>query len=137
MSNPHILIISYPAQGHVRPLLEFSQLLVKHGIKVTFMNTEFAHQQIMNAFGIKVSVDGSIRFVSLLGGMGVDENRNQIGRLIESICQFMPVELKQLIEEINRSDGDEVICLLTDMTIGWPLKVAVELGIKAAALFPA
>ncbi|GLT75521.1 hypothetical protein SLA2020_472390 [Shorea laevis] len=137
MNNPHMLVIPYPAQGHVRPLLEISQLLIKHGIKITFVNTEFSHQRIMNAFGSKVSVDGSIHFVSLPDGMGVDENRNQIGRLVESIYQFMPMKLKQLINEINKSNGDEITCVLTDMSMGWPLEVAAELGIKAAALFPA
>ncbi|GLU10965.1 hypothetical protein SLE2022_277390 [Rubroshorea leprosula] len=137
MNNPHVLVIPYPAQGHVRPLLEFSLLLVKHGIKITFVNTEFSHQRIMNAFGSKVSVDGSIHFVSLPDGMGVDENKNHIGRSIESICQFMPMELKQLINEINRPNGDEVTCILTDMFMGWSLEIAAELGIKAAALFPA
>ncbi|GLT75524.1 hypothetical protein SLA2020_472420 [Shorea laevis] len=137
MNNPHVLVIPYPAQGHVRPLLELSQLLVKHGIKITFVNTEFSHQRIMNAFGSEVSVDASIHFVSLLDGMGVDENKNQIGRSVESICQFMPMKLKQLINEMNRSNGDEVTCILTDMFLGWSLEVAAELGIKATALFPA
>ncbi|GLT75518.1 hypothetical protein SLA2020_472360 [Shorea laevis] len=137
MGNPHILVIPYPVQGHVRPLFELSQLLVKYGIKITFVNTEFSHQRIMNAFGSKVSVNGSIRFVSLPDGMGVDDNRNQIGRSIESICQFMPMELKKLIHEINRSNGDEVTCILADMSMGWPLEVAAELRIKAAALYPA
>ncbi|GLU10969.1 hypothetical protein SLE2022_277430 [Rubroshorea leprosula] len=68
MSNPHILVIPYPTQRHVRPLLEFSQF--------------------------KVSENRSIHFVSLPDGMGVDENRNQIRRLIESIYQFTPVKLK-------------------------------------------
>lgn len=49
MSKPHIVAIPYPAQGHVIPLLEFSQCLVNHGFKVTFVNTEHNDKRVMNA----------------------------------------------------------------------------------------
>ncbi|RVW82738.1 hypothetical protein CK203_046888 [Vitis vinifera] len=40
-----ILSLPYPTQGHAIPLVELSQHLVKHGLKVTFVNREFDHKQ--------------------------------------------------------------------------------------------
>jgi hypothetical protein len=36
MGNPHVLVMPYPAQGHIIPLLELSQCLVQHGFKITY-----------------------------------------------------------------------------------------------------
>ncbi|KAI7745553.1 hypothetical protein M8C21_025823 [Ambrosia artemisiifolia] len=37
--QPHVLVISYPAQGHVNPMLQFCKRLVAKGIKATFATT--------------------------------------------------------------------------------------------------
>ncbi|PRQ53394.1 putative 7-deoxyloganetin glucosyltransferase [Rosa chinensis] len=49
MSKPHILAFAYPAQGHVLPLMEFSQSLAKHGFRVTFVHTEYNHKRVINS----------------------------------------------------------------------------------------
>ncbi|KAM0043407.1 hypothetical protein Hdeb2414_s0010g00340921 [Helianthus debilis subsp. tardiflorus] len=37
--QPHVLVISYPAQGHVNPMLQFCKRLVAKGIKTTSATT--------------------------------------------------------------------------------------------------
>ncbi|KAL8234034.1 hypothetical protein R6Q59_020134 [Mikania micrantha] len=39
MKNMHVLLIPYPAQGHVTSLMEAAQCLTSNGLKVTFVNT--------------------------------------------------------------------------------------------------
>ncbi|GKV08839.1 hypothetical protein SLEP1_g20415 [Rubroshorea leprosula] len=90
MGNPHILVVPYPAQGHVIPLMELSQILVKHGIKITFVNTEFNHERIMNALGKEPSVEGQVHLVSIPDGMGADEDRNHLGKSSKAFSKFMP-----------------------------------------------
>ncbi|GLT36250.1 hypothetical protein SLA2020_106420 [Shorea laevis] len=115
MGNPHIWVIPYPAQGHVIPLLELSQILIKHGIKITFVNTEFNHKRITNAVGKEL--EGQVRLVSIPDGMGAKENRNHVRKFAEACWKFMPGELKWLIKKINQTDEDEITCVLVDMTI--------------------
>ncbi|GKV08834.1 hypothetical protein SLEP1_g20410 [Rubroshorea leprosula] len=134
MGNPHILVVPFPAQGHAIPLMELSQILIKHGIKITFVNTEFNHKRITNALGKEP--EGQVHFVSIPDGMGAEEDRNHIGKFVEACLKFMPSELKQLIEKINQTDDDEITCVLADMTLGLGVEVAAELGIKRAALWP-
>lgn len=140
MKKPHILMVPYPAQGHVMPLMDFSQALINHGIKITFVNTDFVHQRISNSHGTKAAedLDGRIRFVSVSDGMDAEQNRFHIGTTFKALSQAMPGELKQLINKINASDDeDDVTCVVSDMSFAYPLEVADEMGIKAAAIFPA
>ncbi|GLU01837.1 hypothetical protein SLE2022_191190 [Rubroshorea leprosula] len=135
MGNPHILVVPFPAQGHAIPLMELSQILIKHGIKITFVNTEFNHKRITNALGKEP--EGQVHLVSIPDGIGAEGNRNHLGEFTEACWKFMPGELKQLIEKINQTDDDEITCVLADMTMGLGVEVAAELGIKTAALWPA
>ncbi|XP_022741215.1 UDP-glycosyltransferase 83A1-like [Durio zibethinus] len=137
MGNPHILAIPYPAQGHVIPLMELSHSLTKHGFKITFVNTDFNHKRVTDAFAHKVSGEGLIHLVSIPDGMEVGEDRNHLGKLTEGINQVMPGELKELIEKINRLEDDEITCVIADVNMGWALEVAAELGIPGAAFWPA
>ena len=137
MGNPHILAIPYPAQGHVTPLMELSHNLVKHGFKITFVNTDFNHKRVKDAFGNKVDGEGPIHLVSIPDGMGVGEDRNHLGKLTDGISQVMPGELKELIKRINILEDDKITCVIADVNMGWALEVAAELGIPGAAFWPA
>ena len=137
MGNPHVLVIPYPAQGHVIPLMELSQNLAKQGFRISFVNTEFNHKRVMDAFGKKVDENGLIHLVSLPDGLEDGEDRNQLGKSIEKLCQVMPRELKEFIEKVNRSENDKITCVLADLNMGLSLEVAAELGIRRAALWPA
>ncbi|MED6114366.1 hypothetical protein PIB30_079602 [Stylosanthes scabra] len=144
MSEAHILAIPYPAQGHVIPLLELSHELVKHGIKVTFVNTDFVHNKIMKSLGEKsselfVGNNNEIKLVSIPDGLEESDNRNDLGKLTLSMLEVMPKKLEMLIEDINNksAENNRITCLVADGNIGWALEVAKKMGIKAVAFWPA
>ncbi|GMI67009.1 hypothetical protein like AT3G02100 [Hibiscus trionum] len=137
MGKPHVLVIPGPAQGHVIPLMELSRHLAKQGIKISFVNTDFNHKRVVHAFGNNVAENDLLHLVSVPDGLEDGEDRNRIGRLIERLCQVMPGQLKDLIHKLNASDDDKISCVLADVTLGFALDVAAELGIPRAALWPA
>ncbi|KAK7273331.1 hypothetical protein RIF29_14380 [Crotalaria pallida] len=139
MSKIHILVVPYPAQGHVIPFMELSHELIKHGIKVTFVNTDFTHNQIMNAVGKKHAVVGNndIQLVSIPDGLEDGEDRNDLGKLTEAIPEVMPKRLEMLIEEINKFDNDKISCIVADGNMGWALEVAKKMGIRPVLFWPA
>lgn len=138
MGNPHILAIPYPAQGHVLPLMELVLCLTKHGFKVTFVNTEFIHKRVMNAFSEEDDVGELINLVSIPDGMEPWEDRSDLGKLSEAIFQGMPGKLEELIKGIKKgTDNDEITCIIADENMGWALQVAENMGIKRAAFWPA
>ncbi|ERM99954.1 hypothetical protein AMTR_s00110p00117120 [Amborella trichopoda] len=113
MGVPHALVIPYPAQGHVIPMMQLSRRMVEHGFIVTFVNTDFNHKRVLEA-ALKAHSQshpnkgtGPIRLVSI-----PDET---------------------LIKEINGLEGDSVTCVVADVSTGWALDVAKKLGIPRAA----
>ncbi|KAI4352485.1 hypothetical protein L6164_006734 [Bauhinia variegata] len=137
MRNPHVLAIPYPAQGHVIPLLKLSHELVKHGIKITFVNTDFNHNRIMKALAGRGEVENEIRLASIPDGMGQGEDRNDLGKLTEAIMEVMPKKLEMLIKDINLSVSDEITHIVADVSMGFALVVAEKMGIQRAAFWPA
>ncbi|GMI67442.1 hypothetical protein like AT3G02100 [Hibiscus trionum] len=133
MVNAHILAIPYPAQGHVIPLMELSHRLVHHGFSVTFVNTDFNHKRVWNAFGNKVEGDGSIHLVSIPDGMEPGEDRNHLGKLTNGISNVMPSELKKII---NGFEDDKISYVIADVNMGWALDIAAEFEIPGAAFWP-
>ncbi|KAH7554495.1 hypothetical protein JRO89_XS12G0225500 [Xanthoceras sorbifolium] len=136
MCSPHILAIPFPAQGHVIPLLELSQCLVKHGYKVTFVNTDYNHKRVVNAMEENSCMGDQIQLVSISDGMEPWEDKNQLGKLSESMLRTMPGKLQELIEKINR-EGDKIACVIGDGNTGWVMEVAKKLNIRRAAFWPA
>ncbi|KAL7618470.1 hypothetical protein Lser_V15G03143 [Lactuca serriola] len=50
-SKPHVLFIPCPAQSHIKCMLKLAKLLHHKGLQITFVNTEFNHQQLLNSGG--------------------------------------------------------------------------------------
>ncbi|RDX89719.1 UDP-glycosyltransferase 83A1, partial [Mucuna pruriens] len=49
MSVPTVLVLPFPGQGHVNPMMTFSEKLVEHGCKVIFVNSEFNHKRVLSS----------------------------------------------------------------------------------------
>lgn len=141
MAFPHVLALPFPIQGNVNPLMQFSQLLAKHGCKITFVQTEFTHKRVNNPSGAgKDMLEGSqIKIVTLPDGLDPEDNRTDIFKLLSSMKSTMPARLQKLIEDINALEdvGNKISCIVVTVNMGWALEVAKKLGIKRALLFPA
>ncbi|KAF5748931.1 putative UDP-glucuronosyltransferase [Tripterygium wilfordii] len=135
MGNPHILVVPYPAQGHIIPLVEISLCLAKLGFKITFVNTEYNHDQVKR--NLQGDVGVQINLVSVSDGMEPGESRNQPGKASGAILQVMPGKIEELIERINGSESEKITCILADQSIGWALEIAEKKGIQRAAFCPA
>ncbi|KAF7803071.1 UDP-glycosyltransferase 83A1-like [Senna tora] len=135
-AKAHILVVPYPAQGHVNTLLQLTHELVKqYGIRVTFVNTDFTHNQVMKSWGHNIE---TIRMVSIPDGLEDGESRNLLGKLTESLNRVVPKKLEMVIREINeRESDDKISCVVADGSMGMALLVAEKMGIQRAAVWPA
>ncbi|KAK4490742.1 hypothetical protein RD792_001445 [Penstemon davidsonii] len=134
MGNPHIIAVPYPAQGHVIPLMEVSLWLVKNGIKVTFVNSDFNHQRIVKSLSKEDNIKELVNMVSIPDGLEPWEDRNELGQLTQGIFNVMPQELEALIHKINQTE-DEIVCVIADWGMGWAFEVAEKLGLRSAAFW--
>ncbi|KAJ4812556.1 UDP-glycosyltransferase 83A1 [Rhynchospora pubera] len=137
MASTHVVIVPFPCQGHVIPLMELSHSLVEHGFKVTFVNTEFNHLRVLQALPNKGSNLKGINLVSIPDGLRPGEDRNDLGLLAEGFTKVMPGHLEDLIRENNEKGEDKIKWLIADQNMGWSFPVAKKMGVRIACFWPA
>ncbi|KAI7728886.1 hypothetical protein M8C21_005591 [Ambrosia artemisiifolia] len=136
MKNAHILVIPYPAQGHVMPLMEATRCFTSNGLKVTFVNTEFIHKRLTHACLDIDCLGDLMQMVSVPDGMEPCDDRNEHGKLAETMFQFMPTKLEELIIDINKNDDEKITCIAADCYMGWVLRVAQKMDVRLALFCP-
>ncbi|XP_066367696.1 UDP-glycosyltransferase 83A1-like [Miscanthus floridulus] len=140
MAAPRVLVLPYPAQGHVIPMMELSHCLVEHGVKVTFVNTELNHGLILGALATGDSEPGGVDMMSIPDSLGSGEDRKDLARLTDSFSKVMPGELEKLIASINAADErrelEKVSWLIADVNMAWAFPVAKKHGLRTAGFCP-
>lgn len=137
MGKLHILVIPYPVQGHVIPLMELAQSLAKYGFKITFVNKESTHKSILNSLSGKNSLHDQIHLISVLDESESGEDKNVPGKFSEAIFKIMPGKIEKLIQENYVSEDERITCIIADQSLGWALELADKMGIKRAAFITA
>ncbi|KAM0929475.1 hypothetical protein ACQ4PT_001551 [Festuca glaucescens] len=138
---PHVMVLPFPAQGHVTPLMELSHRLVDHGFQVTFVCTGFSHALLLdsmrrNANSGEALVEG-IRLVPIPDGMADGEDRRDLCKFVEAVSRRVPGYLGDLIGETEASGGAKVKWLVADVNMGFCFQVARNLGVRVAGFWPA
>ncbi|XP_076917610.1 UDP-glycosyltransferase 83A1-like [Bidens hawaiensis] len=136
MTNTHVLVIPYPAQGHVIPLMEVSRCFINNGLKVTFVNTEFAHKRVMSAWSETDGPSDLMHMVTIPDGMRPCDDGDDLGVLTRTMFQLMPAKLEELINDINENDEEKITCIVADSCMGWVGKVAQKTDIRLALFSP-
>lgn len=137
MGKPHALLLPYPAQGHVIPLMELAHCLVDRGFKITFVNTEFNHERLVAALPKELEGADQIHLVTIPDGLGPGEDRNDFLLQVEAMLKFMPGFLEALIEETDKESEDKITCFIADVSIAWSFEVAGKKGFRLGAFWPA
>nr|AIS39477.1 putative secondary product UDP-glucosyltransferase 11 [Citrus x paradisi] len=134
MSSPHVVVIPNPEQGHVIPLLELSQNLAKHGLRITFVNSEYNHNRVLESLEGKNYIGEQIHLVSIPDGIEPWDDRSDMRKLLEKRLQVMPGKLEGLIEEIHGRGGEKIACLIADGAAGWAIEVAEKMKLRRAVV---
>ncbi|KAL6637883.1 hypothetical protein ACP70R_025455 [Stipagrostis hirtigluma subsp. patula] len=139
MAKAHVLVLPFPAQGHVTPLMELSHRLVDHGFEVTFVNTEFYHSQVVGALQPAggAAALGGIHLASIPDGLADDEDRKDVSKPLGAMSRQMPGHLERLVAEMEVAGRPKVKWLIGDVIMGWSFEVAKKLGIRVASFWPA
>ncbi|KAA8550510.1 hypothetical protein F0562_002194 [Nyssa sinensis] len=122
----HCLVLTYPTQGHINPMLQFSKRLEHKGIKVTLATTQFIVKTIQE-------VAGSIKVETISDGY--DEGGIADAESVEAyLTRFQEVgsqTLAKLVEKLGHQ-GCPVDCIVYDSFLPWALDIAKKLGVVGA-----
>ncbi|KAM3366869.1 hypothetical protein ACQJBY_015895 [Aegilops geniculata] len=140
--KPHAVMIPYPAQGHVTPMMKMAKLLHARGFHVTFVNTEFNHRRLLRSRGAG-ALDGvpGFRFAAIPDGLpSSDADATQdVPALCNSTMTTCLPHLLVLLARLNDpgSGVPPVTCLVVDGVMSFGYDAAKEIGVPCAALWTA
>ncbi|XP_010242476.1 PREDICTED: UDP-glycosyltransferase 74F2-like [Nelumbo nucifera] len=125
----HVLVLPYPTQGHINPLLQVAKRLAFKGLKTTLVTTLSSWRSMYTE---SISVD--VQTIS----DGYDDGGFLKAESIEAyLNRFKEVGSQTLAELIKKqkSSGHPVDCLVYDSFLPWALDVAKSFGLVGAPFF--
>ncbi|GFP98709.1 7-deoxyloganetin glucosyltransferase [Phtheirospermum japonicum] len=137
--KPHAVIIPYPAQGHIAPVLRLAKLLHYKGFFITFVNTEFNHNRLVRARGPDsvLGLDG-FQFKTIPDGLPHSncDATQDIPLLSQSMSKNCLGPFLDLVNGLNDSaDCPNVSCIVSDGVMSFTLDAAEKLGIPEVVFF--
>lgn len=128
---PHCLVLPYPAQGHMNPMIQFSKRLVQRGVKVTLVTIVSLWKTITNKNLTSIEIE-SISDGYDEGGFAAAESTEIY---LETFWRVGSQTLSELIHKLSSSNNHPPICVIYDAFLPWALDVAKEFGLLGAAFF--
>ncbi|XP_065860967.1 UDP-glycosyltransferase 74B1-like [Euphorbia lathyris] len=123
----HVLVVPYPSQGHINPLLQFAKRLLSKGVKATLATT---HYTVKSIYVPNVAVEPI--------SDGFDETgfaqAKDVALYLNSFKVNGSATLSRLVRAFEES-GFRVNCIVYDSFLPWALDVAKEHGVYGAPFF--
>ncbi|KNA22085.1 hypothetical protein SOVF_037300 [Spinacia oleracea] len=131
----HVLVLPYPAQGHINPMLQFSKRLSSKGIKPTLSPTIYISKS-MQTTTIPTHYGPPIQIRPISDGYD-DGGYNQAESTavyLDSLRTNGSVSLAHLIKKLHE-EGDSVKAIIYDGFLPWALDVAKQFGLVGVVFF--
>ncbi|KAK2366683.1 UDP-glycosyltransferase 74G1 [Trifolium repens] len=127
---PHCLILPYPAQGHVNPMIQFSKRLIEKGVKVTLITVTSLWKSLSTKNLTSIEVESI--------SDGYDEGGLAAAKSLEDYKEtFWRVGTQTLIELLQKLSTSEnpPNCIIFDAFLPWALDVGKSFGLLGVSFF--
>ncbi|GLJ48796.1 hypothetical protein SUGI_1028980 [Cryptomeria japonica] len=127
----HALLLPFPAQGHITPMMQLANILVANHIVVTFVNTEFIEKRLKHK-----STD-YLRFQSFPDGLPPDHLRTlKVPELCESLQKHAPFHVENIVEKIMQADSvPPLTIIVADGAFSFTQKIADKFSVPRVAFW--
>ncbi|XP_073135874.1 anthocyanidin 3-O-glucoside 5-O-glucosyltransferase 1-like [Henckelia pumila] len=133
MSHSHILVATFPGQGHINPSLQLAKKLVKMGIEVTFMTSIFARKRMANA--PTGDVPNGLTFVEFSDGYDDGLKPRDDGKRYMEEMKTQGLKALRNIVLSSSERGHPLTCLVYSHLFAWAAEVAREFHVPSALLW--
>ncbi|XP_047946644.1 UDP-glycosyltransferase 82A1 [Salvia hispanica] len=124
-----IILIPYPAQGHVTPMLKLAAVIAALGrLRPVLLTPDFIHRRISP----QIRPGDGVLCLPLPDGLG-DGAAPDFFSMERAMEETMPPALERLLGEM----GGAVACVVADLLASWAVEVARRCGVQAAGFWPA
>ena len=138
----HVLLLPYPSQGHVHPMLQFAKRLAFHGMRPTLAVTRYI---LATCASPDAAAAGAVRFATIsdgcdAGGFGEccdDDGGGGVTAYLSRLESAGAATLDKLLrDEASDSGGRRPVRVLVyDAFLPWARPVAARHGAAAVAFF--
>lgn len=136
--KPHAVVIPFPAQGHIAPMMHLSVKLALEGFIITFVNTQHNHA-IMKHLQPSFEAQGlDIRFAELRDQRenGSTSGQDTVVELCKSFFSLRP-EFEEMVESLLQSEDSPITCMISDLYLYFTQDVATKFGLRRLAFWTA
>ncbi|KAK1562255.1 hypothetical protein Q3G72_008895 [Acer saccharum] len=131
---PHVIFLSFPVQGHIKPMMKLAELLNQAGSQVTFVNTDHSHDLLMSHTDLTSFDDRSPNFLFRSIPDGLHPDRALSLSNIKELLDTLQAVAKPAFRELLISTSMRPTCIIADGIMSFAaIDVAEELGIPVVA----
>jgi hypothetical protein len=138
----HVMVIPFPATGHMNPMLQFAKRLVSRGLKVTLVAAFIDPDHLINNIQTKQGHDHDLITVETIPDEPATDNdtgthpTDPVDAYFLRFQKVVSLRLQQLILKHQQNNpNNKITCLVYDSLMPWVLDIAKHLGIFAAPFF--
>jgi len=145
----HAVIVPAPAQGHVNALINLAQLLAIRGVFVTFVNTDWIHERMVEASkkgkslvskdNLELEQQGCrIRFLSIPDGLPPNHGRTSNGAELMVSLQKLGPALEDLLSSAQGKSPSfpPITFIVTDAFMSCTEQVATNMSVPRVIFWP-
>ncbi|XP_030520499.2 crocetin glucosyltransferase, chloroplastic-like [Rhodamnia argentea] len=128
---PHFLLVTFPAQGHINPALQFAKRLLREGAEVTFATSVYACRRMSKG---QPHLEGLHLAAFSDGYDGWFKQGDDVAHFISELKCCGSKKVKDLIAS-SVDEGRPYACLVCSLLIPWAAEAAREFHVPSALLW--
>ncbi|CAN6207948.1 unnamed protein product [Urochloa humidicola] len=136
---PHVLVVPYPAQGHMQPLLHLASLLAARGLRLTVAATPDTAHLLAPLLAAHPSSVAPLTFPSAAAAAGHDATSGptSVGADFHAHAAALRAPLRDWLRSGDSGHGrGRVAAVISDFFCGWTQPFAAEAGVPRLVFAP-
>ncbi|KAJ3680266.1 hypothetical protein LUZ60_016544 [Juncus effusus] len=124
--QPSIILVPFPAQGHITPMLHLAHAIQSHGFTARLAIPDFIHRRITENIG---PTNLSVEFLSI--PTGNDRDPKDFISIVGIMENYVPGRFEEMLMSCR------VDCVIVDLLASWAIPVAERCGLDVLGFWPA